>query len=115
MLQDLQAWFLQDPTTVSSLVFAGISVVSLVVFYALLRKKDAAPQEDAYETFLAEEFKLAAAAKEPEIVELPPDVNVIISDKIEDKKPVAKKAAKKKTTAKKTAKKKTAKAQVEKK
>ena len=114
MLEDLQTWFLQDPTVVSSLVFAIIAVVSLVVFYALLRKKDPAPAEDAYEDFLAEEFKVAPVVKQHEFLELPPEPKVVVLSEPVVKKPAAKKTAKKKA-AKKTAKKKAAKAPVEKK
>ena len=114
MLNDLQVWFLQDPTTVSSLVFAGISVVALVVFYALLKKKVTVPPEDSYEDFLAEEFKLTLAVKPAEFLELPSEPKISVFEEPVVKKPTVKKTAKKKA-AKKTAKKKATKAKVEKK
>lgn len=114
MLQDLQAWFFWDPTTLSSVVMVGVAVVALVVFYALLKKKAPVPAEDAYEDFLAEEFKVTLAVKQPEFLELPPEPKVVVLEEPVVKKPTAKKTAKKKA-AKKTAKKKTAKASVAKK
>ena len=109
MLNDLQAWFFWDPTTVSSLVFGVVGLAALVVFYALLRKKDPAPQEDAYEDFLAEEFKVTLSTKQPEVLQLPPEPKIVVFDEPVAKKPAAKKAAKKKAAKKKAAKKKTTK------
>jgi hypothetical protein len=113
MLNDLQAWFFWDATTLSSVVMAGVAVVALAVFYALLRKKDVAPVEDPYEEFLAEEFKIVPV-KVTEFLKLPPEPKVVVFDEPVTKKPTAKKTAKKKA-AKKAAAKKTAKAKVEKK
>jgi len=111
MLNDLQTWFFWDATTLSTLVIVGVTVVSLVVFYALLRKKDKAPESDPYEEFLAEEFKLTLAVKPAEFLELPQEPKVMVFEESIEKKPAAKKPAKKKA-AKKAAKKKVAKAKV---
>lgn len=113
MLNDLQAWFFWDATTLSSVVMAGVAVIALVVFYALLKKKDAPPVEDPYEEFLAEEFKVVPV-KEPEFLQLPPEPKVVVLEEPVVKKPAAKKTAKKKA-AKKAAKKKTVKVLVAKK
>jgi len=110
MLNDLQAWFFWDATTLSSVVMAGVAVVALVVFYALLRKKDKAPESDPYEEFLAEEFKLVSV-KDIDFLQLPPEPKVMVFEEPIEKKPTVKKPAKKKA-AKKAAKKKVAKAKV---
>ena len=91
------------------MVMVGIAVIALAVFYALLKKKDPVPQEDAYEDFIAEEFKVTLAVKQPELLQLPPEPKVVVFDEPVAKKPLAKKKAAKKKAVKKTAKKRTTK------
>lgn len=124
MLQDLYDWFINDPTTVSSLVIAGISTIVLILFYVFTRKSKKVTVVDSYEEFLAEEFKVTPK-KEIEFLQLPPEPLVTdLYEELEELKAPAKKVAKRtgkkttkkpvKKTVKKTAKKAT-KARVEKK
>ena len=103
MLQDLHDLFLLNPTMTVSFAMAGLSVLGLLGFYLLTRTRKKEKEPDAYEQFLAEEFKMAKQHKE-EVVQIPVESPTEIFDEPVIKKPARKKAAKK-PTAKKTAKK----------